>query len=197
MFSYLKKHREIPYAYPTEGIIKDYFKEYFKYKSPFCNASCIVIPPEVFTEVGCFPEDSHTGEDLYMWMKIASRYEVCVTPNILMSYEYQESTFRDRLNRNIHIQADLFKSLYDPRKPYLNEVIAYWAIQDAIIQALMNNKNKSRSVERDFNYTRLNRKKLTQLRILNRIPSWGLWMIRKGWRAGSAVKTRLYGILEK
>lgn len=192
-----KKHREIPYAYPTEGIIKDYFKEYFKYKSPFCNASCIVIPPEVFTEVGCFPEDSHTGEDLYMWMKIASRYEVCVTPNILMSYEYQESTFRDRIKKNIYIPSDLFRKLYDPENWYLNEIIAFWVIKDAVFQAMRNNKSISKPVEKEFDYTCLNRKKLTQLRILNRIPSWGLWMIRKGWRAGSAVKTRLYGILEK
>ena len=34
-----------------------------------------------------------------MWMAIAEHYNVCVTPNILMSYEYQESTFNDRLEK--------------------------------------------------------------------------------------------------
>ena len=192
-----KKHRKIKYFYPVEGVIKDYFKEYYKNKTPFCHTSCVVIPSTVFAEVGCFPEDSHTGEDLYMWMKIASRYEVCVTPNILMSYEYQESTFRDRIKKNIYIPSDLFRKLYDPENWYLNEIIAFWVIKDAVFQAMRNNKSISKPVEKEFDYTRLNRKKLTQLRILNRIPSWGLWMIRKGWRAGSTVKTRLYGILGK
>lgn len=130
-------------------------------------------------------------------MKIASRYKVCVTPNILMSYEYQESTFRDRLNRNIHIQADLFKSLYDPRKPYLNEVIAYWAITDAVTQALRNNKSVSKSVEKEFAYTRLNNRKMLFLRILNRTPSWGNRLIQSIWRFNSIAKTRLFGLIEK
>ena len=192
-----KKHRKIKYFYPVEGVIKDYFKEYYKNKTPFCHTSCVVIPSTVFAEVGCFPEDSHTGEDLYMWMKIASRYEVCVTPNILMSYEYQESTFRDRLNRNIHIQADLFKSLYDPRKPDLNEVIAYWAITDAVTQARRNNKSVSKSVEKEFAYTRLNNRKMLFLRILNRTPSWGNRLIQSIWRFSSIAKTRLFGLIEK
>ena len=192
-----KKHREIRYAYPTEGVIQDYFKEYFKHKSPFCNASCAVIPVEAFGKVGYFPENLHTGEDLYMWMAIAEHYNVCVTPNILMSYEYQESTFRDRLNKNIHIQADLFESLYDPQKPYLNEVIAYWVITDAITQALRNNKSVSKSVEKEFAYTKLNRKKILYLRILNRVPSWCNRLIQNTWRLGAVAKNYFLGVVSQ
>lgn len=190
-----KKHREIRYAYPTEGVIQDYFKEYFKHKSPFCNASCAVIPVEAFGKVGYFPENLHTGEDLYMWMAIAVHYNVCVTPNILMSYEYQESTFNDRLEKNIYIQGDLFKKLCESQNTYLNEIIARLVITDAIFQALRNNKDVSKSVEKKFNYTKFNRTELLYLRILNKTPAWSNKIIRNGWKLGSAIKTYLLGIM--
>lgn len=192
-----KKHRKIKYFYPAEGVIKDYFKEYYKNKTPFCHTSCVVTPSTVFTKVGYFPQNLHTGEDIYMWIAIAKQYDVCVTPNILMSYEYQESTFRNRIKKNIYIPSDLFRKLYDPENWYLNEIIAFWVIKDAVFQAMRNNKSVSKPIAKEFDYTRLNRKRLFYLRILNRIPSWGLWTIRKGWRAGSAVKTLLCGMLGK
>lgn len=150
---------------------------------------------EAFGKVGYFPENLHTGEDLYMWMAIAEHYNVCVTPNILMSYEYQESTFNDRLEKNIYIQGDLFKKLCKCQNTYLNEIIARLVITDAIFQALRNNKDVSKSVEKKFNYTKFNRTELLYLRILNRTPAWSNKIIRNGWKLGSAIKTYLLGVM--
>lgn len=187
-----KKQQEILYAYPEEGIIKEYFKKCFKNGTLYCHTSCVVIPAPVFLEVGYFPENICAGEDLYMWIKVAKKYAVCVTPLALAVYQYQFSSQTTWMNKKYRLEDRLFIDLYEPGNFYLNEYLARLGIYRGIRQALANNKEYSRLSEKEYSYTKCNRKLFYFLRLLNRLPYIGIYTVKKGWELGVLAKGYLY-----
>lgn len=186
--------REKIYAYPEEGIIENYFEKCFKNDTLYCNSSCIVVPAAVFLEVGYFLENICAGEDSYMWIQIAKKYAVCVTPQVLGVYQYQFSTQTTWINKKYPLTERLFINLYDSDNFYLNEYLARLGIFRGIRQALANNKEYSRLSENEYSYTKCNRKLLRNLQILNRMPYIGVYIVKKIWGLGVLVKGYLYCI---
>lgn len=67
-----------------KGIVKDYFKSSFN--MPLISASSVVIPKNVFKEVGDFSVSITRGEDLHMWARIALRYNIVFNNEVCVSY---------------------------------------------------------------------------------------------------------------
>lgn len=154
----------------TEGVIPDFFREAIS--SYICQPSATVIPKEVFTSLGGFPEGMKIGEDLYLWIKLASSYTVCFTPEPLVRYN------RTASNRSAGIYTPektsfSFEELYRPQEgnSFRNEYIARCAIGKALTLCAKGDTLFGRRTEKFFSYTKLYRRGWHKLWVLNRIPA--------------------------
>lgn len=153
----------------TEGIREDFFREAMtKY---ILQPSAAVVPKKVLERVGGFPAGMKIGEDLYLWIKIASQYPVCFTPERLVLYS------RTASNRSSGIYtpektAFSFEELYRPEEgnSYRNEYIARCAIGKAITLTSKGDTAFGRRTEEFFSYTKLCRRAWRRLRLLDRLP---------------------------
>lgn len=152
-----------------EGIIDDFFMEAMR--SYICQPSAVVIPRHIVISEGGFPEGMKIGEDLYLWIKLASKYTVCFTPESLVLYN------RSASNRSAGIYTPestpfSFEDFYRPEEgnSYRNEYIARCAIGKALTLSAKGDTAFGIRTEKAFAYTRLYRRGWWKLRTLNRIP---------------------------
>lgn len=152
-----------------EGIVPDFFREAMR--SYICQPSATVVPRGVFQELGGFPEGMKIGEDLYFWIRLASRYRICFTPENLVLYS------RTASNRSAGIYTPertvySFEDLYCPQEEnsFRNEYIARCAIGKALTLSAKGDTAFGLCTERFFAYTRMYRRGWWKLRLLNRIP---------------------------
>lgn len=67
-----------------EGIIPDYFETSLPY--PVATSSSIVIPKYIFEKIGYFKPAISSGQDVDMWIRIASKYPVAISNKVTASY---------------------------------------------------------------------------------------------------------------
>lgn len=152
-----------------EGIVEDFFREAMN--SYILQPSATVIPRSILLSEGGFPEGMKIGEDLYLWIKLASNHKICFTPENLVLYS------RTASNRSVGIYTPestpfSFEDLYRPEEggSYRNEYIARCAIGKALTLTAKGDTAFGHRTEKAFSYTRLYRRGWRKLRILNRIP---------------------------
>lgn len=153
----------------TEGVRDDFFREAMK--RYILQPSATVIPRKVIEHTGGFPEGMKMGEDLYLWIKIASEYPVCFTPERLVLYN------RTASNRSTSIYTPektrfSFEDLFRPEEgnSYRNEYIARCAISKAVTLTSKGDTEYGRQAEKFFSYTKLYRRGWRRLHCLNRLP---------------------------
>lgn len=170
-FDIVSGNRVFPNCSPaTEGIRDDFFREAMTHY--ILQPSATVIPRRVMECTGGFPEGMKMGEDLFLWIKIASEYPVCFTPDRLVLYS------RTASNRSAGIYTPektdfTFESLYRPEEggSFRNEYIARCAIGKAIVLTSKGDTAFGRRAEEFFSYTRMYRRGWRRLRLLNRLPA--------------------------
>ncbi len=150
-----------------EGIIQDYFQAILQDK--ISCASAKVVKKAVVDTVGGFPLGMTSGEDYYMWSKIAAAYDMAFTPKILASYNLVYGNTSGRIGRQ-DFCTESWYSLYKSNEYYRNEFIAKKAIDSGIRQAWGAHTKKSKEIEEQFQYTTLFKKRWKRLYLLNRIP---------------------------
>lgn len=153
-----------------EGIIPDFFEEAMH--SYICQPSATVVPRKIFASLGGFPIGMKIGEDLYLWIRLASEHKVCFTPSSLVLYS------RTASNRSAGIYTPektnySFEDLYRPTEGNSprNEYIARCAIGKALTLSSKGDTAFGRRTEKFFAYTTRYRRGWRKLWILNRIPS--------------------------
>ncbi|MEI6948695.1 glycosyltransferase family A protein [Paraflavisolibacter sp. H34] len=150
-----------------EGIIEDYFRTItFKLVA---WTSALIIKKEVFEKVGLFPVGMIGGEDYFMWTKVAIHYPMAFTPKVLSCYNIFLSGVSGRIGQKDSCHENWYQ-FYRDDDFYRNEFIANKAIDNGIRHAWGNHKKHSRSIERQFRYTRLFRYKWYKLFFLNLLP---------------------------
>lgn len=152
-----------------EGVIEDFFRSAM---SVFiCQPSATVIPKKVVEHIGGFPEGMKIGEDLYMWIKIASAYSVCFSPERLVNYNRTASN-RSVKSYKPENTAYSFEDFYRAEEgtSFRNEYIARCAIGKAITLSAKGDTEFGKRTERFFSYTTLYRRGWHKLRVLNRLP---------------------------
>ena len=103
-FSIISHDGTYPAPTPSErGVVANFFRESAHRYIAIPSASC--IPRRVFDTVGLFPEGMKIAEDLYMWIRIARRYEVCFSPERLAPEEDREFVARAALGKALIISA--------------------------------------------------------------------------------------------
>ncbi len=156
----------------VEGIV-DFFVEAQRHYVLIPSAT--TLNRALALQLGAFPEGMRMGEDQYLWTKLARVAKVCYSPAPLACYS------RSAENRSASIyqpeESDhSLEELYDPAATDLsNEYIARVALGKALVQSVKGGSDEARRVAEFFAYTRLHRRALRKLRILNALPV--------GWRA--------------
>ena len=156
-----------------EGIIEDYFREAMtRY---VCITSATTIARRVFDQVGGFPEGMRMGQDTYMWIKLARSFKVAYTPRRLCRYNRIAQNRTTSIYRGDNCRES-FKDFYTGgADPMLDEYAARIALSRAIIISAKGGTEEARQTERFFSYTRMNRRILTKLRVINRLPKPWRW----------------------
>ena len=150
------------------GVVGNFFRDSAHRYIAIPSASC--IPREVFDTVGGFPDGMKIAEDLYMWIRIARRYPVCYSPERLVRYSKVASN-RSASSYTPERTPYSFEELYDPAAPEEErEFIARAALGKALIQSVKGGTEEARRAARFFGWTKVYRRTLRKVRVLNRLP---------------------------
>lgn len=150
------------------GVVGNFFRDSAHRYIAIPSASC--IPREVIDTVGGFPEGMKMAGDLYMWIKIARRYRVCYSPERLARYSKVASN-RSATSYTPERTAYSFEELYDPSAPEEErEFIARAALGKALIQSVKGGTEEAWRAARFFGWTRVYRRTLRKVRLLNLLP---------------------------
>jgi len=153
------------------GILDDYFREAIKH--PVSWTSATIITKEAYEEVGGFPRGMFSGQDVYMWAKVARKFSVAFTPSILAVYKLGHSGFSFR-KRKLDSSAETWIDLYDDKSYYLNEYIAKKALVVAKRYVLSLHTKEAKQILNRFSYTELNKKQYRHLKFLVAISPLGI-----------------------
>lgn len=150
------------------GMVDNFFRDSAHRYVAIPSASC--IPRRVFDAVGGFPVGMKIAEDLYLWIEIARRFRVCYTPERLVRYS------RIAQNRSASSYTPertdcSFEQLYDPSAPEEErEFIARAALGKALVLTVKGGTEEAARAARFFGWTRVYRRTLRKVRLLNRLP---------------------------
>ena len=151
----------------TEGVV-DFFRE--SMSRYVLIPSAATLRRDLVMDVGGFPEGMRMGEDQWLWTVLARRAEVAFTPRPLAIYSRTASNRSAAIFRPEHT-ARSFYELYDPAATDLsNEYIARVALGKALVQSAGGDTASAAEALRFFSYSRLSRRIMLKLRILNALP---------------------------
>ena len=169
-FSIISHDGTYPAPTPSErGVVANFFRESAHRYIAIPSASC--IPRRVFDTVGLFPEGMKIAEDLYMWIRIARRYEVCFSPERLVRYSRVASN-RSAASYTPEKTVHSFEELYDPLAPEEDrEFVARAALGKALIISTKGGTKEAARAARFFAWTRTYRRTLRKVRALNALPA--------------------------
>ncbi len=157
-----------------DGVIQDYFKTTLTLNDMISWTSATIIKKEVFDSVGKFPVGMVSGEDCYMWCKVAIKYPVAFTQKIMSTYNMMLSDAYLRVAKPDTCQESWY-DLYNEHDPYLNKFIASKAIENGLRHAWAGQKKKSKLIEQQFKFVKefndqYFNSRLKKLYYLNRLP---------------------------
>ena len=171
----------------VEGVV-DFFVEAQRHYVLIPSAT--TLNRTLALELGAFPEGMRMGEDQYLWTKLARVAKVCTSPKPLVDYSRTAENRSAAIYRPEQSRFSL-EELYDPAATDLsNEYLARVALGKALVQSVKGGSKEAGRAAQFFAYTRLHRRALRKLRILNALPV--------GWRAAALnAYNRLAWIIAK
>lgn len=154
-----------------DEIITDYFNQSLNRIISWTSAT--IIDRNVFLKVGFFPVGMVSGEDTYMWTKVAKVFPVAYNHKVMVSYILDLSNYFNRRGK-MDSCKERWQDLIEPENDDLNYFLASKGIAMGIRYAWRGNNFFSKIIEQDFMYARkvkqINRK-WKKLFIINRIPN--------------------------
>lgn len=150
------------------GVVENFFRDSAHRYIAIPSASC--IPRRVFDTIGGFPVGMKIAEDLYLWIEIARRYRVCYTPERLVRYSRVASN-RSASGYTPERTDFSFEKLYNPDAPEEErEFIARAALGKALVLSVKGDTEAAARAARFFAWSRVYRRTLRKVRLLNRLP---------------------------
>lgn len=141
--NYIPKFNGI--ATDFEGIVSDYFEASLTY--PISTSSSIVIPKYVFKETGYFKPAISSGQDVDMWIRIASKYPVAISNKVTASYlHYIENSLSKTpiLDKKLKDFND-YKQL-EESNPSLKKYLDHYRIEYALQYKIAGENKKSKEL---------------------------------------------------
>jgi hypothetical protein len=136
--------------------------------------SATIVRRDVFKHVGKFPVGMISGEDSFMWCKVAKSYPVAFSHKIMATYNMMLSDAYYRIAKP-DTSKESWYDLYSESDPYCNKFIAYKAVENGLRHAWGGYKKKSLLIERQLSFAKhFNDKyfnnRFKRLYFLNRLP---------------------------
>jgi glycosyltransferase involved in cell wall biosynthesis len=132
-----------------EGLIPDYFKTSLPY--PIATSSSIVIPKRVFEKTGYFKPTISSGQDVDMWIRIASKYPVAISNKVTASYlHYIEDSLSKTpiLDKKLNDFKDYKKE--EESNPNLKKYLDTYRLEYALQYKIAGNDKKSKELFKDI-----------------------------------------------
>ena len=122
---------------------------------------------------GGFPEGMRIGEDQWLWVRMIQQgAQFAYSPMSLVRYSRTASNRSASIYRSEEC-AHTIAQLYNPKQEEaLNEYIARIGIGKAITQSVRGGTEDAKQAIRAFGYTKLSKRQLTRLKLLNVLPLW-------------------------
>lgn len=153
---------------PREEGVVDFFAEAMHHYVLIPSAT--VVNRDLVLELGGFPEGMRLGEDQYLWTKIARMSKVAFSPRRMAIYS-REASNRSAAIYRAEQTCHSFEELYDDAECDLsNEYIARVALGKALTESAKGGTQAAARAVRFFSYTRLSRRALWKVRVLNSLP---------------------------
>lgn len=161
-----------------DGVVRDYFRTTLTLDNMISWTSATIIKKEVIAVTGMFPVGMVSGEDSFMWCKVAMHYPVAYTHKIMATYNMMMSGAYSRIAKPDSCKES-WSDLYHDNDIYLNKFIAYKAVENGLRHAWAGQKIKSKTIERQLNFARrLNdsyfNQRFVRLFCLNRTPQFAV-----------------------
>jgi len=132
-----------------EGLIPDYFKTSLPY--PIATSSSIVIPKSIFEKTGFFKPAISSGQDVDMWIRIASKYPVAISNKVTASYlHYIEDSLSKTpiLDKKLNDFKDYKKE--EESNPSLKKYLDTYRLEYALQYKIAGNDKKSKELFKDI-----------------------------------------------
>jgi hypothetical protein len=154
----------------NEGVVNP-AEEALKSRYPIIPSTSTLLR-SVVLECGGFPEGMRIGEDQWLWVKMMQRgCRFAFSPMSLVRYSREASNRSAAIYRSEQ-SAHSLEELYAPTQDAtLNEYVARIALGKAITQSVRGGTEDARRAIDKFSYTRLSRRQLCRLRLLNKLPA--------------------------
>lgn len=155
-----------------EGVITDFFEA--AQTNYIVDSSSVVIPKSVFTAVGGYNTKVKKGEDILLWIAIASQYPVCFTPSILSNYYFDQLNADKRMRI---VEPDYYLPLLQNDGSARDEYIADYAIHKGIDESIYGSRALAIEISKNYQFTRVYKNELRRLSFYNQIPQNLLYFI--------------------
>ena len=133
--------------------------------------STATIRRSTLQAIGGFPVGMRIGEDQWLWVRLMqSGAKFCFSPMSLVRYSRTASNRSAKIYRSEQTEHSIAE-LYNPEGDnMINEYVARIGLGKAITQSVNGGTEDAARAINDFRYTRLNRRALMRLRIVNALP---------------------------
>jgi hypothetical protein len=136
----------------NDVLIRDYFRD--AVSGPVLWSSATAVPKGTFEDVGGFPEGVRLGEDLDMWMRIAARFPIAVSPYVGAVYR-QDAGNRTDDGRIKGVPYELVRTgsrllssaaLNARQRRHLREYVSMYQIVTAAQLVLLGRREEARTM---------------------------------------------------
>lgn len=170
----------------VRGVVDNFWRESMTHYVTIPSAT--VLARRVVEELGGFPEGMKMGGDQYMWIKVASRFDVCFSPRALCDYSMVASNRSGAIYKPEQTSYSLEEFIDLPegsgvqrRRAHLEggeDSVAFWrrefvakcAIGKALTLTAKGDGEFGARVVRNFGYTSHYRRGLRKLQLLLLMP---------------------------
>ena len=154
----------------TEGEINP-AEEALKGRYPIIPSTA-TLRRESIIRAGGFPEGMRLGEDQWLWARMMQcKMRFVFSPMSLVRYSRSAANRSATIYRSEASEHSIEELLNDNNTQILNEYIARIAIGKAITQSVRGGSDDALRAIEKFSFTRLSRRQLRRLKVLNALPS--------------------------
>ena len=154
----------------NEGVVNP-AEEALKSRYPIIPSTSTLLRSEVL-DCGGFPEGMRIGEDQWLWARMMQcKMRFVFSPMSLVRYSRSAANRSATIYRSEASEHSIEELLNDNNTQILNEYIARIAIGKAITQSVRGGSDDALRAIEKFSFTRLSRRQLRRLKVLNALPS--------------------------
>ena len=169
-FDIVDRGRRYAAAVPTKEGYINVAEEALKRRYPIIPSTA-TLRRSTLLKVGGFPEGMRIGEDQWLWVRLLQcGAKFCYSPMSLVCYSRSASNRSASIYRSEQSQHSIEELYSVDGEDIVNEYVARIAIGKAITQSVRGGTDEARHMAKRFAFTRLSRRQLRRLKLLNSLP---------------------------